>query len=143
MNKYSEEIERMIVLKSIDIFKELSIEELYQVLKIVKYRKSIKDEYIIKKGEVSDKFHIVLHGSVGIYENDKDMYTSVIGTGGIFGELSIVDKIQETATTKALEDTLLLEFDNNEFVGLLSRYGTLAFAVAKTLSGRLIDALKG
>lgn len=143
MEKYSEDIERMIVLKSIDIFKELNLEELYQVLKIVKYRRSKKGECIVKKGEISSKFYIVLEGAVGIVGDENAQYTSEIVNGGIFGELSIVDKMQETATIKALDDTLLLEFDNHEFAGLLAKYGTLAFAIAKTLSNRLIQVLEG
>lgn len=135
------DIQRMSILKSIDIFKELEIESLYQVLKIAKYVKLKKDELIIKKGEIDDSFYIILEGKVGVYvDNAKDIIAT-ISVGGIIGELAILDKQERSANVMALSETLILEFSGISFISLIRTNNAIAFSMARTLSERLRNTL--
>jgi len=136
------DIQRMAVLKSIDIFKELEIETLYQILKIAKYVKFAKDEMMIRKGEMGESFYVLLEGKAGVLvDGSKDMITT-ISSGGIVGELAILDKKERTASIIALEEILALEFDGEAFVALIKTNNAIAFSMARTLSQRLRNTLR-
>jgi len=136
------DIQRMTVLKSIDIFKELEIESLYQILKLARYVRFAKDEIIIRKGAVGDSFYVVMEGKAGVWADLDQEMLAVISRSGIIGELGILDKQERTAWVKALEDTLLLEFDGEAFVSLIKSNSSLAFSMALTLSQRLRNTLR-
>lgn len=127
----------MMVLKSIPMFNELDIETLYKVSKIATLKKAAFGEIIIKKGEPGQTFYVVLVGRVSVFLAEGAKPIASIGPGEIFGELSIIDQKERTATVKAVEDVLMLEFDGYTFIDLLIKNGTIAFAVAKTFTQRL------
>lgn len=137
-----DDIQRMAVLKSIDLFRELEIESLYQILKVAKYVKFAKDEMIVKKGEAGESFYVILEGKAGVLvDSSKEMITT-ISRGGIVGELSILDKQERTAWVIALEEMLVLEFDGEAFVSLIKTNNAIAFSMASTLSQRLRNTLR-
>jgi CRP-like cAMP-binding protein len=136
------DIQRMAVLKSIDLFSELEIESLYQILKVAKYVKFAKDEMIVSKGELGESFYVILEGKAAVLVDlSKEMITT-ISRGGIVGELSILDKQERTAWVRALEETLVLEFDGEAFVSLIKTNNAIAFSMARTLSQRLRNTLR-
>lgn len=136
------DIQRMAVLKSIDIFKDLEIESLYQVLKIAEYVRFVKDEAIIRKGETGNSLFIILDGTVGVFAGSSRSLLTSISRGGVIGELGILDKQERTAYVTALEDTLALEFNGDAFVSLIKSNNAIAFSMARTLSQRLRNTLK-
>lgn len=142
-NKIISDIERMAVLKSIDIFKGLEAESLYQVLKIARYVKFKKDEYIVTKGEKGDRFYVILEGSAAVYVDLIQNPVATITQGGIIGELAILDKQERTAWVIALEETLTLEFNGDAFIALIRANNTIAFSMARTLSQRLKNTIEG
>lgn len=141
-NNFPEDIKHIMVLKSIPVFRDLDVETLYQVLKIARYTKMAKGEVIVKKGERGDTLYILLEGEAGVYFRDETNYQISMGAGEIFGELSIVDKQERTATIRALKETLLLEFNGDEFISLLKENATIAFSMARTLARRLRKMLE-
>lgn len=141
-NCFPEDIKHIMVLKSIPVFGDLDVETLYQVLKIARYKKMAKGEVVVKKGERGDTLYILLEGEAGVYLRDDGDYQITIGPGEIFGELSIVDQEERTATIRPLKETLLLEFNGDEFISLLRENATIAFSMAKTLAGRLRKMLE-
>ena len=136
-NNFTEDINHIVVLKSIPIFRDLDVETLYQVFKISRYIKMAKGEVIAKKGERGDTLYILLEGEAGVYLRDDADCQITIGPGEILGELSIVDKKERTATIRPLKETLLLEFNGDEFISLLRENATISFSMLKTLAGRL------
>ena len=136
------DIHRMAVLKSIDIFKELEIESLHQILKVAKYAKFAKDEMIVRKGEVGESFYVILEGKAGVLIDSSQDIITTIARGGIIGELSILDKKERTAWVIALEDMLVLEFDGEAFVSLIKTNNAIAFSMARTLSQRLRNTFR-
>jgi CRP-like cAMP-binding protein len=137
-----EDIQRMAVLKSVDIFKELDIESLYQILKEAKYVRFAKDEMLVRKGETGESFYVILEGKACVLADlNKEMITT-ISRGGIVGELGILDKQERTAWVMALEELLVLEFDGVAFVSLIKSNNAIAFSMARTLSQRLRNTLR-
>jgi hypothetical protein len=140
-DQFCNDIEQMILLKAVPMFKELSMESLYQLLKITHFKTFRTGDTVIRKGEVGDTFYVVQSGEVGVYVKEDRDCIAKISCGGIFGELGIIDKDIRTATVKALQDTTVLEFDGDDFIGILKKNNTVAFSVIKTLSQRLRNML--
>jgi CRP-like cAMP-binding protein len=134
------DIQRMAILKSIDIFKDLEIESLYQVLKIAKYVKFSKDAVIVKKDEFAESFYIILEGKAGVFINNELIATIV--SGGIIGELGVLDKMERTADVITLCEALVLEFNGDSFISLIKLNNAIAFSMARTLSQRLRNTLR-
>lgn len=140
-DKVITDIERMAILKSIDIFKGLEVEALYQVLKIARYVKFKKDEVIVRKGEKGDSFYVILEGSTGVFADSSQSPVATISRGGIIGELAILDKQERTASVIALEELLVLEFNGEAFISIIKTNNAIAFSMASTLSQRLKNTL--
>lgn len=66
-------------------------------------RRSFKDgETVFREGELGSTAFIVQSGDVEIsrVDNGKDQVLAVIGTGGIFGEMALIDEKPRMATAK-------------------------------------------
>lgn len=140
--RFFEDLELMMVLKSIPMFNELDFETLYQVSKIADFKNAAAGEAVVKKGETSQSFYVLLEGRVGVYLVEGAKAIACIGPGEIFGELGIIDQKERTATVRALEDAMMLEFDGAGFLDLLVKNSAIAFSVAKTISRRLRSMLE-
>jgi hypothetical protein len=140
-DQFCNEIEHMILLKSVPLFSELNVETLYQLLKITRYQTFKVGELIIRKGEVGDTFYVVQTGEVGVYVKEDEDYIARIGCGGIFGELGIIDKDIRTATIKAIQETAVLVFKGDDFINMLKKNNSIAFSMIRTLSQRLRNML--
>ena len=67
------------LVNNIDYFKKMSEESdenerIGKIIQILNYESFKKDEYIIKFGEIGDKFYILLSGSVNIYKPSPKMF---------------------------------------------------------------------
>lgn len=134
---FNKEIGKVTILKSTPLFNELDIEELYELTRITEFVENDEAQTVISKGELGDKFFVVLDGEVGVYLNESEDYIQRIGVGEIFGELAVISESQRTATVKTLVRTKLLIFNGSDFISLLKKNGNLALTVIKVLSRRL------
>lgn len=141
-DRIAKEFELMMTLKSIPMFNELALETIYEISKITTYKNAASGEAVVKRGEVGHTFFVILDGQVAVYLAEESEPITCLGPGELFGELGIIDRLERTATVKALEGVLMLEFDGDGFLDLLVKNGTIAFSVAKTYSQRLRSMLE-
>ena len=55
------------LLSEIQLFKHLDKEDLNKAVNLFSFSEYRKDEVIYEQGDLSDKFYIIMEGSVGIY----------------------------------------------------------------------------
>ena len=74
-------------------------------------------ETIIKEGDPSEGWFVLLHGRVGVYKKDLSV-TELQHRGTVFGELGCILKKPRTATIVALEATavLFVQMDIDEVI---------------------------
>jgi CRP-like cAMP-binding protein len=60
-----------------------------------------------------------------------------INVGGIFGEVGIINSLENPAEVRALEDSILLEFAEHTFLNLLKRSNEMTFTLLKVLTHNL------
>ena len=136
----SENIEKMIILKGMPMFRELDVMTLYQILQIAFYKKLGVGETVVTEGEPGDSFFTIIEGTVGVYKGDRQIAT--VESGEMIGELAVIDKQPRTATVKTLEDTTLLVIEADDFIGLLEKSSSISLSVIKTLTGRFRNVSK-
>lgn len=136
----TDNIEKLITLKSIPMFSELDVFTLQQIQKIAGYKKIPAGETIIREGEEGASLYIVINGSVGVYKGDK--LINEIGMGGLFGEMAVIEKQRRSATVKTLAETSFLTIEGDDFIQLLQRNSSISGSVIRTLAGRLRKMLE-
>ena len=110
-------------LKKLPMFSSISA---YVLDKIQQYvvEKSFKDkEVIFEEGSEGENVYIVYSGSVEIYKNynkPNQKLLSILFEGEIFGETSLFNKVQRTATAVAKGETSILEINSHIFLNIFN-----------------------
>lgn len=117
-----------------------------EVSRICTIRKYRKDEKIIKEGEIGSEMFIVYDGAVEIQKRSRagDDFTVVklkAEYNVFFGEMALVDDDKRSATVIALEDSVFIVIDKEDFEKLGNRKPEIGLPITrvilKTLTSRL------
>jgi CRP-like cAMP-binding protein len=92
-------------------------------------------EIIISEGSVAHEMFLVRKGRAEI--RVKDQPVEEVGTGGIFGEMALIDQSTRSATVVALEDTEIIPINERLFVNLVQDAPNFAMDVMRTPVQRL------
>jgi hypothetical protein len=128
-------IEKVIMLKAVQMFAETSEDVLADVASILEEVSVAKDEVIFRKGEVGDSMYIIIEGRVRVYDADRTIV--YLGERDIFGELALLDPEPRLASIHAAEDTRLFRLDRDAFLELMSGNIEIVRGVLHVLCERL------
>lgn len=83
--------------------------------------------------------YIILHGTVKVYteQGGRDAILSILGTGDLIGEMSLIDSVGRSASVVTLEDSLMLWMDKVTFNYILDNFPPIARNLVKILSARV------
>jgi CRP/FNR family transcriptional regulator, cyclic AMP receptor protein len=83
--------------------------------------------------------YIILYGTVKIHieQNERDVILSILGTGDLLGEMSLIDSVGRSASAVTLESSLLLWMDKATFYYILDNFTPVARNLVKILSARV------
>ncbi len=98
------------------------------------------DELFFNAGDPGHEMYIILRGRVGVYLNSVDGYpimVATLGPGDFFGEMSLLEGMPRSATIGAIEDTIVLIINENNFEHVIAQQPSLAYRIMKGMSGRL------
>lgn len=93
------------------------------------------NKVIMKEGEGGVFMYVVLEGRVSI--SIKGKAVDVIGPGGVFGEMALVDQSARAATATCETDCELLSINRNDFLALVKSNPAFAVSLLKALADRL------
>ena len=93
------------------------------------------NKVIMKEGEGGLFMYVVVSGRVGI--TIKDKVVDVIGPGGVFGEMALVDQSPRAASAIAQADSELLSINRKDFLALVKSNPGFAVSLLKGLADRL------
>jgi CRP-like cAMP-binding protein len=96
-------------------------------------------EIIVRQGDVGNCMHVVQSGQVEVMKEMNGVETSltVLGEGGIFGEMALLGKEVRSATVRALREVRILTVDKKTFLRWMSQDPTVAFHVVEMMSKRI------
>lgn len=137
---------RLQLLKSVVLFKDLSMRELGMIDDLLHERRYLADEVIFDKGEEGQGLFVVLDGRVKIMRPSSEGGTLIeFGPGSFFGEVALLDESVRTAQARAIEDTHIVALFRAEFYSLLQTHSAIAsrisFQLARVLAARLRQVL--
>ncbi len=129
------------VLRRIPMFSRLSYHELVRVLDIARIRHYEKDSVVIREGEEGDCMFVLVNGKVRVEKDGVEL--AVIGNGGHFGEMALIDRERRSASVTTLTECDALEIDIDNFEELLHAEAFLSVKILRSfmqvLSLRLRD----
>lgn len=96
---------------------------------------------VFREGDAGDRMYVVLFGEVALSINGRHVET--IGSGGILGEMALVDSGPRSATATVTEEAQLAPVTEQRFTGLLKQKPEFALQIMRVLASRLrrMDAL--
>ena len=101
----------------------------------VPVRKVAAAETIISEGGAAHEMFLLRKGRAEI--RVKDHPVEVVGPGGIFGEMALIDQSPRSATVIATEDSEIIPIDERLFVILVQDAPYFALDVMRTLVERI------
>jgi len=128
------------ILSSINIFSDLSDNELEKLQKVFKPRNYLKNSMIILEEEYGDLVFVVKTGTIKITRvNDegKEVILALLGAGEIFGELAILDGEARSANALAQENCQLLAINKEDFLDILKHNFSISYSLLCELAKRL------
>lgn len=128
------------ILSSINIFSDLSDNELENLHKVFKPRNYLKNSMIILEEEYGDLVFVVKTGTIKITRvNDegKEVILALLGPGEIFGELAILDGEARSANALAQENCKLLAINKEDFLDILKHNFSISYSLMCELAKRL------
>jgi CRP-like cAMP-binding protein len=126
-------IEKVIFLKSVDIFEHATVEQLGRIAGLTEEVHFEPGETIFKEGETGDALYLLLSGRVLIERNGNALRE--IKEKEAFGTLEVLDFHPRAATAKALDQVGALKLNGQEFHDLLSLDIEMVQAVFRMLCG--------
>ena len=128
-------VEKVIFLQHVDVFSEISTEQMAYLAAIVKEVSFPKDMDIYHEQDPPDAIYLVLDGKVRLHRNGSDI--AVIGPQEAFGTWALFDEEPRVATATTLKDTRLLRVSRDEFIDVLSDHVQITQGVLRALTKRL------
>lgn len=129
--------QRVDILKSIVLFKEVDRSILTIMAKELAPRKVEKDEVLFNKGDHDYALYIVVEGKVIAHVGSHTFAT--FGSLQYFGEYSLLDSSARSTTVTAIETSKLLRLDQSVFFKFLDTIPSLSRAMLTSLVWRLRD----
>ena len=128
-------IEKVLVLKSLNLFKDTPenvLADLAPLMKEIQYEQGTE---IFKEGEIGDCMYIIQQGNIKIHKGTTTL--AVLKEKEVFGELSLLDADTRSASATADTDCILYKIDQEPFYELMDERPEVAKGFIKILCQRL------
>ena len=136
------DIEKIICLKKVSLFENLTEEELFALEK-VSFEKIFKPgEAVLTENESGHELYIVVSGEVEISKNREGRKFSLakMGPYNAIGEMSLFDDLPHSATAVALKETNVLILPEEAVRDVVLEFPEIGLAIIKALSKKLRSA---
>jgi CRP-like cAMP-binding protein len=128
-------IEKVFILKAVDVFTETPEEALAEVASILEEVDVKAGETIFEKGDPGSCMYIIFAGRVRVHDGPRTLEER--GERDVFGETALLDPEPRPASVTALEDTRLLRVDQEPFYELMADRSEVTRGIIRVLTRRL------
>jgi HEAT repeat protein len=133
-------IERVIILKDVELFAETPDELLAEVAGLLTEVELSPGQPVFAKGDAGDSLYVVVSGRMRVH--DGDVTISALSESEVFGEMALLDTETRLASVTATEDTLLLRLDQESFYELMDTRSEVARGIIRVLTARLRERVR-
>ena len=128
-------IEKILILKSINIFSEIPEESLVDVASVIEEMEVSAGTEIFKKGDVSTAMYIIVEGRARVHDGNKNF--AELGEKEVFGEMAALDPVARSASVTALTDLYLFCMERTVLYELMSQHPAVAQGILRVLCRRI------
>jgi CRP-like cAMP-binding protein len=128
------------LLAKVELFAELSPDELAAVASVASTRSVAKDTVIFHGGDAADAVYVIASGKVKVVTTStdgKEFILTVLGAGQVFGEMALVEEAPRSASVVTLTAVELLAIKREDFHHLLNTSPGISRSLLAILSRRL------
>jgi CRP-like cAMP-binding protein len=126
-------IEKVLILKSVDIFSSVPEAQLIDLATIVESVEFDAGEIIIHKGDLGSSMYIVVDGKVRVFEGETEL--TILGERTAFGDLAALDPEPRAASVEAIEDCTLLRLEGESLYELMAGNKEMTRGIVHVLCG--------
>jgi cAMP-binding proteins - catabolite gene activator and regulatory subunit of cAMP-dependent protein kinases len=125
------------------LFSQLEMQDLERLVRFAKIKQVRTKQIICHKGEAGNQMFAIIRGRVKISTlseegKEKEIVFGILDAGETFGEISLLDGKERSATIMAIEPpSELLMIERRDFIPFLERYPTVAIKLLEVVCGRL------
>lgn len=123
------------VLERVPLFEDLSKSQLRGVRDLAEEVRYMEGASIVREGEPGDSFYVIVEGQAKVQRGDRTLATLV--PGEFFGEISLLDGGERTATVVSETPMALLEIKQRPFMKMLGKQPDIALKMMQGLAARL------
>ena len=127
-------------LRKIPLFAVVEDEALAALADLLIERRVPKHQTIVEEGLAGDYMYVIRDGQVKVTKlsgDGREKILELLGPGDFFGEMSLLDNAERSASVKSLTETRILALSRNDFLKELRRNPDLAMAVIQELTRRV------
>ncbi|MCI4624977.1 MAG: Crp/Fnr family transcriptional regulator [Candidatus Magnetoovum sp. WYHC-5] len=130
-------------LKNINLFSNLTTEELIEIAQKIQIKSLIKGQVVIYPEDTNETFYAILKGKVKITKTDfsgKEIILAIHQSGDFFGELSVIDGRTCPATAHAVESSTIALIARDDFQHIIHNQTKVLNNLLFLMCSRLRDA---
>ena len=128
------------LLRCIPLFADLPASDISEMSALVQTKRCKPKQTVVRQGDPGGDLYVIVSGHLKVVASDidgRDAGLNIMGPGEVFGEVSLLDGAERSATIIALEPTDLLVIQQQPFLTFLESHPKTAIKLLVLLSGRL------
>ena len=128
------------ILRNHELFRELSDEELDQLIAVARIEEVRAKSPIFHKGAPGESMMAVVTGEVKISApaaDGREIVLAMMGPGEVFGEIALLDGCDRTADATAITNCTLLVVHRRDFLPFLNAHPHVAIRLLRVVCQRL------
>jgi len=132
-------LERILLLREIPIFADLSPEDLKLMAEIAREEWYPQNTVIFHQGDEGNMMFVIVEGQLQVLRiaDGIEQVLAQRSSGDFVGEMAIIESTQRSATLRTQTDVRVLAIDGETFKGILRERPDVSFAVLRSISRRL------
>ena len=128
-------VEKVMALQNVDVFSEVSTEQLSHLAMISEEVSFAEGDVIFKEMDPSDSMFLVLDGAVRLHRGDLEV--TVARENDVFGTWALFDDEPRVVTATTVEQAAVLRIEKDDFIELLADHVQITQGVLKGMVQRL------
>lgn len=136
----SDILEKLLFLQGVDIFSNLTIDELRMIAGITEREHYSDNEYLFRQGDPGNYAYIMVSGKVELFFENAGREVQplmTVGEGACFGEMALLDGEPRSAGARTLTESVISKISRNDFIQTITRHPAIALGIISQLSYRL------
>src|SRR5262249_27534867 len=116
---------------------DLPLDTLLALAEAGRCRRFSKGDVILREGDPSRHFYVVMHGQVEVLQGERKRRLGVFSRGYAFGEIGLMNETPRSATVRAIDDVAVLELTDRAFHDCLLNIPLAHYRLTRTRDQRL------